>query len=168
MDHEVKRGLVMKLFFIPFFLIFISSCASAPKHSVEIYQAYVGSALSAETVSSIHMVVRSDLRDYVDWVAIDSARIDHEEYGAISIRPGDYLVEWGRKFSLSPMLKASGSESRQWRADLKLEAGHAYTIHAKRTVGHGYKIYSWITDDTTGRLIWGKEYTPGPYDYLLE
>lgn len=64
------------------------------------------------------------------------------------------------------MVDPSGSFTQDWGTDVTLEAGHTYTVHAKRTIGHGYKIYSWITDDTLSELIWGTEYVPGPNDHL--
>ena len=91
-----------------------------------------------------------------------------KKYGEIKIMPGTYLVKWGRRFNISPMIKASGKEERVWSNNMTLEAGHIYTIHANRTVGHGYKIYSWITDDTVNQVIWGQKYIPGPYDYLRD
>jgi hypothetical protein len=148
------------------FLLLLPGCGPK-KHATEIYQAYSGPIKSTETVASILMVVLSDTSDYVDWVNIDNTRIDHDEYGEIRIAPGAYLLEWGRKFNISPMIKASGTEKRNWSTNMKLEAGHSYTIHAKRTIGHGYKIYSWVTDDTLYKVVWGKKYIPGPYDYLL-
>ena len=154
--------------FLVFLIVLASSCASAPKHPTAIYQAYDGAELGSDSVASILMVVRSDLRDYVDWVQIDNTTIDHDEYGEIRIPPGTYVFEWGRKFPVSPMVKLSGSEKRQWSTNVTLEAGHVYTIHAKRTVGPGYRIYSWITDDSRNEVIWGKKYTPGPYDQLLK
>jgi len=148
------------------FLLFLPGCGPK-KHATKIYQAYSESDKSVETVASILMVDRSDTRDYIDWVVIDGTRIDHKKYGEIKIAPGAYMIEWGRKFIVSMLLKASGTEKRTWGTNITLEAGHTYTIHAKRTVGHGYKIYSWITDDTLNKVIWGNEYIPGPYDYLL-
>ena len=154
--------------FLGFLIVLFSSCASAPKHPTAIYQADNVAELGSGSVASILLVVRSDLRDYVDWVHIENTTIDHDEYGEIRIPPGTYLLEWGRKFPVSPMVKLSGSEKREWSTNVTLEAGHVYTIHAKRTVGPGYRIYSWITDDSLNKVIWGKEYLPGPYDHLLK
>ena len=112
------------------------------------------------------MLVRTDTRDYIDWIEIADLRIDHKNYGEVRIAPGPYRIEWGRKFNISIMVDPSGSYTQDWSTDVTMEAGHIYTVHAKRTIGHGYKIYSWITDDTLTELIWGREYVPGPYDYL--
>jgi len=147
------------------FLLLLFGCGPK-KHATEIYQAYTGTTKSTESIASVLMLVRDDISDYVDWIVIDNARIDHNKYGEIRIVPGSYLMEWGRTFNISPMIKASGTEKRVWRTNITLEAGHTYTVHAKRTVGHGYKIYSWITDDTLNKVIWGNIYLPGPYDHL--
>lgn len=142
----------------------------ARQHATEEYKAYSGAVKNTDEIASILMLVKDDTKDYVndyvDWVMIDKNKIDHRKYGEIRIMPGIYQVEWGRVFNISPMIKASGEEERSWITHLTLEAGHTYTIHARRTVGHGYILYSWITDDTAGQVIWGHKYIPGPYDYL--
>ena len=151
---------------IVFALVLLSGCGPK-KHTTEIYHAYSEAVRSTESIASILMVVRTDTRDYIDWITIDNLRIDHNKYGEVRIAPESYTIEWGRKFNVSTMIKASGSEKRVWKTNINLEAGHIYTVHAKRTVGQGYKIYSWITDDTLNKVIWGNRYIPGPYDYLL-
>ena len=145
-------------------LSLISGCGPK-KHSTEIYH-ISDEASSTFAVSSIMMVVPDDRRDYIDWIAIDDLRIDHDNYGEVRVAPGSYRIEWERKFNISAMINPSGSHTQNWRTDLLLEAGHIYTVHAKRTIGQGYQIYSWITDDTVDEVIWGREYVPGPYDYL--
>ena len=147
-------------------LLLLSGCGPK-KHATEIYQAYSGTIKSAEAIASIQMVVRTDTRDHIDWITIDNIRVDHKKYGEVRIAPGLYRIEWGRKFNISIMIDSSGSYTQDWRTDVTLEAGHIYTVHAKRTIGHGYKVYSWITDDTLTELIWGREYVPGPYDHLV-
>ncbi len=150
---------------VMFALVLLSGCGSK-KHSTEIYHAHSETINSTEATASLLMFVQADSRDYIDWIAIDGLRIDHKKYGEARVAPGSYRVEWERKFNISTMIDSSGSYTQNWRADVTLEAGHIYTVHAKRTIGQGYKIYSWITDDSLNELIWGREYVPGPYDYL--
>lgn len=150
-------------------LCFISGCGGR-HHGTEVYKLYTNLNISADDIASIILSstdTKGYVTDYVDWIIIGNIRLDHKKYGIIEVVPGSYNVEWGRKFDISPMIKASGSEKRKWSTNLTLEAGHKYTIHAKRTVGHGYKIYSWITDDTQDIIIWGNQFVPGPYYYYL-
>ena len=124
---------------------FFSGCGGK-QHGTEVYKIYSEPNQNTEEVASILMMVTANTRDYVtdyvDWVIIDNTRVDHKKYRKISIVAGSYTVEWGRKFNISPMIKASGTEKRVWSANVTLEAGHTYTIHADRTVGHGYKSFS--------------------------
>lgn len=136
-------------------------------HASEIYKAYSGPEKTPGEITTILMVGKTYSADYIDWVIVENTRIDHEKYGEITILPGSYKIKWGRTFFMSPMIKASGSEKRSWRTTISFEAGHTYTIHANRTVGPGYILYSWITDDSLNKILWGKEYVPGPYDNIL-
>jgi hypothetical protein len=147
-------------------LVLLSGCGPK-KHSTEIYHANSEILNSTEAPASILMFVRADTRDYIDWITIDDLRIDHKKYGEVRVAPGSYRVEWERKFNISVMIDSSGSYTQRWHTDLTLEAGHIYTVHPKRTIGQGYRIYSWITDDTLTALVWGIKYVPGPYDFLV-
>ncbi len=159
---------VLILFFFNIVLVYIFSGCGGIQHSTEIYKAYNGLEKTPGEVATILMGGKEDKPgDYIDWVIVENTRIDHEKYGEIIIIPGSYKIKWGRTFSISPTIKASGSEKRSWSTNISFEAGHTYTIHAKRTVGPGYILYSWITDDSLNKILWGKEYVPGPYDNIL-
>jgi len=164
--NEVLQKLFLVIVVIP---LLFSSCGGGIKHGTGVYKAYSDPEKTPKEVATIQMVGKTDIVDYVDWIAIDeNTRIDHKKYVEITIIPGTYLIKWGRKFPISPMIKASGSEVRSWSANINFEAGHIYTIHANRTVGQGYIIYSWITDDTQNITIWGTEFVPGPYYYMRD
>ncbi|MDH3328210.1 MAG: hypothetical protein OEM01_03165 [Desulfobulbaceae bacterium] len=147
-------------------LVSILTGCGPKQHATAAYKAYDGPEKTPKELTSILMFNKAETGDYVDWVVIEATRINHDKYGEITIKPGTYLIEWERDFQVSPMIKASGSEVRKWSTTVTLEAGHNYTIHADRTVGHGYIIYSWITDDTQNKTIWGREFVPGPYYFL--
>ncbi len=169
MYHRVYHSVwpFIKILIIIVFAFIIAGCASGYKPSTEVYVAHCNPELTSEETATILMLYKYDTIDYVDWVTIGDELIEHKKYGTIIIKPGSYRLGWGRKFVISPMIKASGSEKRTWSADVTLDAGHVYVIHAKRTIGHGYRIYSWITDETSwGKIIWGTKYIPGPYDYM--
>lgn len=164
--YSRARSFVFLKLIVSIVLVFICSGCGGIQHGTEVYKTYNGPDKTPKEVVTILMVSKADIGDYVDWVIIDDKRIKHKKYGSIIITPGSYSIKWERKFKISPMIKASGSEVRSWTTSINLEAGHTYTIHAKRTIGQGYILYSWITDDTQNKLIWGTEYVPGPYDYL--
>jgi hypothetical protein len=47
---------------------------------------------------------------------------------------------------------ATGARS----ADVERRAGHKYSLHCDRTTGYGYQTFQWISDDTEGRIVAGK------------
>lgn len=163
-----------KVICIGFLTLVLVSCASSGgnpsgsrNHSTRTYDAIGGENKSLQEISTILLKGSgSYVSDYIDWIIIDGTRVDHKDFGQINIAPGSYTVEWGRKFNISPMVKSSGVENRRWNATLDFLPAHTYAIHARRTVGQGYIIYSWIVDETLNETIWGKEFIPGPYDYL--
>lgn len=130
--------------------------------STKVYNAYNGPLPAPEKYATILLSKQADDYDYVLWASFNEIHIDHKEYGVIAIPQGDYTISWGRTFAILARAK-----KKCWKALITLEAGHTYTIHAKRSSGANYKIYGWITDDTVyERVIWGNRYVPGPYDRL--
>lgn len=151
-------------------LLVFSGCAfkvTPINHSKAVYKVYGGPEKTPGEVSTILLVGGwSDRHDYVDWIIVEKTRVDQKKYGQITVLPGNYIIKWGRKFNISPMIKISGTENRSWSTSITFKPGHTYTIHSDRTIGQGYILYSWITDDTLNKTIWGKEFVPGPCYHL--
>jgi hypothetical protein len=55
------------------------------------------------------------------------------------------------------MVEPSGYAAFGMVSDVSLEAGHVYKFCADRTTGHGYRVYAWIEDRTTGRIVYGEK-----------
>jgi hypothetical protein len=55
------------------------------------------------------------------------------------------------------MVEPSGYAAFDIAAEVSLEAGHTYKFFADRTTGHGYRVYGWIEDRTTGRIVYGEK-----------
>ena len=60
------------------------------------------------------------------------------------------MAGWGFSFLVDPRMYAEFENS----ARIDLEPGHIYTLHAKRTYGHGYRVFMWIRDEAT-KQEWG-------------
>jgi len=82
-------------------------------------------------------------------------KVKRTDYGVIKVYEGKHEIKWGADFIVSVLINSSGFDNASTRENVELEAGHSYSINADRTTGHGYRIYLWVSDDTTGLTVAG-------------
>jgi hypothetical protein len=121
----------------------LSACAS---YSNETFRGYAGEIRPKEELA----IIRMD--GNVEWLKVDGYKIDHKEYGEIILLPGTYEIEWVTHFSVSVLVKSSMRDDRIWSGSMNLQPEHTYTIYAKRSLGVGYTVRSWI-EDSSGRKM---------------
>lgn len=93
--------------------------------------------------------------------AIDGKRIEHSDpnkyYETARLLSGSHTVNLRRQFMVSVLLVMKGYIEADRSYSLNLEAGHVYELHADRTTGPGFRVYMWIKDATTGKLVAGQD-----------
>jgi hypothetical protein len=121
----------------------LSACGS---YSNEAFRGYAGEIRPIEELTTIRMDKN------VEWLVVDGYKIVRKEFGEIILLPGIYEIEWGTHFLVSILVKSSMRDDRIWSGSIKLQPGHTYTIYAKRTLGIGYTVRSWI-EDSSGEVV---------------
>jgi len=90
-------------------------------------------------------------------VSIDGMSVNRSDYQEIKLKPGEHVIHWGAMFLVSVLIDADGFAQDETTDTVQFKAGHTYTLHKDRTTGHGYEIYLWIRDDTTGEIVAGED-----------
>jgi hypothetical protein len=92
------------------------------------------------------------------WAIIDDMYyVEATKFCAVKLHPGVHRIKWISTFGVSVMVEPAGYATYVTTSKVALEAGHIYELQADRTTGSGYKVYLWIEDITTGRIVDGKK-----------
>jgi hypothetical protein len=132
------------------FLIWtVSGCgAGSPKG---VYRAHYGVEPPESELATLDMGAAYEL------IIDERYYVSGRKYGAVRLPAGPHRVWWATSFGVSVMVEPSGHAAFGIVSDVSLEAGHTYRLCADRTTGHGYRVYHWILDMTTGRIVWGEK-----------
>jgi len=84
-------------------------------------------------------------------------KVNRSDYREIKLQPGEHVMHWEATFLVSVLIDADGYDQDATTNTVQLKAGHTYTLHKDRTTGHGYEMYLWMTDDTTGKVVAGEK-----------
>jgi hypothetical protein len=129
-------------------VVFMFGCASVPKGS---YRAYTGED-SPDTSLALLEIGRAGS------VQIDGMYyIEGSEYSMVKLMPGSHRIEWTKLFGISVMVDPRGIVAFELKETIILQAGHIYKLRADRTHGHGYRVYMWIEDTSTGSVVVGNK-----------
>ena len=140
--------------FVPAALILaiLAGCATRPLPD-EVYRGYEGPDLpdaSAVTFKWAHAF--GACAEVVDDLLPDCSR-----YGSVKLAPGVHHFQLRRTFGVSVMVDPRMEATYSASFDVNLEAGHAYSFRSDRTYGRGYRVFFWVEDDDTGRVVWGSK-----------
>ena len=130
-------------------LLNLAGCAAgAPK---EVYRAHYGVEPSEGELATLEMGAAYEL------IIDDKYYVSGGKYGTVILPAGTHRIWWATGFGVSVMVEPSGYASFGIVSDVSLEAGHIYKFRADRTTGHGYRVYAWIEDRTTGTIVYGEK-----------
>ena len=148
-DQETKPlwQITALIYWLVLIVGLLAGCARLPK---EVYRGYSGPDLPDASVAIVDLG-KAGLGASIDGMYY----IDYAKYGTVKLIPGDHRIEWGHGFAISVLVDTAGYREYWNRVRVTLEAGHAYRLEADRTHGHGYSLYFWIEDMTTGRVVAG-------------
>jgi hypothetical protein len=142
LQHQIIR------YFLVVCIFALSSCGYTNHH---IYKLYPGPVLPDSEVATLQF------DSGIFEVTIDGMKVKRSDYQEIKLKPGAHEIHWGATFLVSVLIDADGYDRDETTNTVQLKAGHTYTLHKDRTTGHGYEMYLWMTDDTTGEVVAGEK-----------
>lgn len=135
-------------YYIVIFVFVITSCGLINHH---VYKLYPGPVRPDSEVATLQFGTG------VFEVIIDGMKINRSDYREIKLQPGEHVMHWEATYMISVYIDADGFDQSSTTNTVQLEPGHTYTLHKDRTTGHGYEMYLWMTDDTTGEVVAGEK-----------
>ena len=130
-------------------LLIISGCAA--NNPKDVYRAYYGVEPSESELATL------DLGAAYELIIDDRYYVSRSKHATVQLPAGAHRIKWAAGFGVSVMVEPSGYAAFDIAAEVSLEAGHTYKFFADRTTGHGYRVYGWIEDRTTGKIVYGEK-----------
>jgi len=124
------------------------ACATAPREPLP-YKLYPGPLRPA---AELAIVKFGDAQ----FVAFDGRPTSHADWTEVHLLAGAHEIEWQAEFGVSVMVEPGGWARGGRKVDVTLEGGHAYVLRADRTTGYGYRMYFWIEEEASGRVVAGE------------
>jgi hypothetical protein len=144
-----KRDLISALGCILIILtIFLGCTTDYPK---EVYRGFYGIEPPESKLATL------DLGEAYEVFIDDMYYVSQTKYGLVKLLAGAHRIKWTVIFGVSVMVDARGYAVYETISNVNLEAGHIYKLSADRTTGHGYKVYFWIEDITSGKIVYGEK-----------
>lgn len=156
---ELQGGLVLARLAPAVMAVLLAACYVGPgapylysdddgRHHV--YKLYPGKERPQSELATVKLAG-------VSFAQIDGLRVNRADYEQVHLLPGEHQVYWGQWFAVSVMVDSDMFSEGGLTAQVELEAGHSYELHADRTHGHGYQMFFWMTDRATGEVIAGEK-----------
>jgi len=142
-DLQVILACTLALFFI------LTGCAPGPTQGI--YRAYFGAEPDERQLATI------DMGAAYEAIIDDMYYVSRSEYGTVKLIAGVHKIKWATVFGVSVMVESRGYAAFGIISKVNFESGHVYKLCADRTTGHGYKVYSWIEDITTEKIVFGEK-----------
>lgn len=128
-------------------ILLLVACASADPRPV--YKLYPGPVRPAAELATLHFEAAANA------FRVDGLLVERGDWDSVELLPGEYVISWGKTFSVSPLVDPSGMGRAEETVRVELEAGHRYAVCADRTTGKGYRMFLWIEDWSTGEVVGG-------------
>lgn len=135
-------------------LISVIVCAGCAGRTPDVHYGYLGEVRSGTEVAIVRGVTAALHQ-------IDGRELKHSDpdkyYREAQMPPGTHTVTLYRRFGVSVLIVAKGYIEAVSTFSVDLEPGHVYELHGDRTTGHGFRVYLWIVDATTGKVVAGQK-----------
>jgi hypothetical protein len=140
-DLTAALGCMLILFSI------LLGCADVSSKGV--YRGYSG----VEPAESEFAVL--DLGTADEAIIDDTYHVSRRKYSTAKLLAGVHKIKWTASFGVSVLIEPSGYAAFGVISNVNFEAGHVYKFSQDRTTGRGYKVFFWIEDMTSGKIVWG-------------
>jgi len=135
-------------FFVPLLLVaLIVACASTGAGHA--YKLYPGPPRTPVELATLRF------GDGVTSLQVDGMRVNSADYERVELLPGKHDITWDATFAVSVLVNPAGRDEAEAAVTTEFLAGHEYSVHGDRTTGPGYRMYLWIEDTATGRVVGG-------------
>ena len=124
------------------------ACASGPR-ATQAYKLYPGPVQPAAEIAIVRM-------GDAGAAEFDGRRASARDWTEVHLLPGEHRIRWQTEFGVSAMVNPAMFVTGGNEASVTLAAGHVYSLRADRTTGPGYRMFFWITDDTTRGIVAGE------------
>jgi hypothetical protein len=98
-----------------------------------------------------------DMGAAYEMIIDDRYYVSAGKYGTVKLPAGTHRIRWSTSFGVSVIVEPSGYAAFDIASEVSLEADHTYKFFVDRTTGHGYRVYHWIEDTTSGRIVQGEK-----------
>lgn len=123
-------------------------CASGPAETLA-YKLYPGPARPASEIAIVRLGDAAALE-------IDGRPVSRVDWTEVHVLPGSHRLRWQTEFGASVLVEPSGIAAGGREAEVALEAGRAYLLRADRTTGPGYRMFFWVEEAGSGRVVAGQ------------
>jgi hypothetical protein len=131
------------------FLFIFSGCSPAlPK---EAYRAYYDAEPTENELATLDMGTAAQV------IIDDMHLVSGREYRTVKLIAGIHKVKWASLFRISLLVEPTGIAGSGRISRINFEPGHTYKFFQDRTTGYGYKLYTWVEDMTTGKVVDGEK-----------
>lgn len=124
----------------------LTGCASADRHT---YKLYPGPERPAAELATLDVTG-------VDSVIIDGLEVSRWDYGTVLLLPGEHQLVSTETFGFSVLIEPAMLGTFESTLDVTLAPGKVYKVIGDRTTGHGYRIYFWVEEVQSGKVIAGE------------
>lgn len=123
-------------------------CAGAPAETL-IYKLYPGPVRPANEIAIVRLGDAATLE-------IDGRPVSHADWTEVHVLPGTHRLRWQTEFGVSALIDPSMTVTGGREAEVTLDAGRAYVLRADRTTGPGYRMFFWVEEAGSGRVVVGR------------
>ena len=133
------------------FILFSLLLGCATDYPKEVYRGYFGIEPSENELATLDLGATSEA------IIDDMYYVSRAKHNTIKLPAGAHKIQWACTFGVSVLVEPAGYASFGIISKVHLEAGHTYRLSADRTTGHGYRVFMWIEDMTTGEIVYGEK-----------
>lgn len=124
------------------------ACATSPRET-QPYKLYPGPVRPAAEFAIVQM-------GDAGAAEFDGRAASARDWTEVHLLPGEHRIRWQTEFGVSAMVDPAMFVTGGNEASVTLAAGHVYSLRADRTTGPGYRLFFWITDDTSREIVAGE------------
>jgi hypothetical protein len=131
-------------------IVLLTILGCSPALQKEPYRGYYGVEPAESELATL------DLGTAAQAIIDDMYFVSGKNYRTVKLIAGMHTIKWVALFGMSVLVEPSGYAAFQVISKINFEPGHTYRFFQDRTTGHGYKVYTWIEDMTTGKIVYGE------------
>lgn len=122
-------------------------CAAGPAETHS-YKLYPGPARPASEIAIVRLGDATQLE-------VDGRPASQADWTEVHVLPGSHRLRWQSAFGVSVLVEPGMIATGGREAEVALEAGRVYVLRADRTTGPDYRMFFWVEEAGSGRVVAG-------------